>query len=229
MAWPEMSRGRGGGLQKATGRRVGVEFQGLAGGGIGGIEAFEAVQQGGEPGMVNGSTYDFLPRPLDEKHFLFTSHHKGNSDVWKLPLDGTMPNKSGLEESVCSEWEASYSCVLVLNNAEVSSRTRYRLARQYLGLGHVESARPILKQILEEGTGEYQGLAKIELLLLNFENEELKGEAGLKQLEKIIADYAGVITVEARGLLEMGNLSLALEKTRQGVEIFSASDWAVFF
>ena len=80
---------------------------------------FNGEQAGRFRQLTNSSTYDFLPRPLDEKHFLFTSHHKGNSDVWKLPLAGTLPKGSDLEENVCYEWVASYSCVLVLNNAEV--------------------------------------------------------------------------------------------------------------
>ena len=185
---------------------------------------FKAGQVGRFRQLTNSSTYDFLPRPLDEKHFLFTSHHKGNSDVWKLPLAGTMPEGSNLEENpeVCSDWVASYSCVLVLNNAEVSFRTRYRLAKQFLGLGHAESARPIFKQVLEEGADEkaYQGLSKIELLLLSLQDGGLKNESGLKALEKIIADYAGVVAVEARGLLEMGNLSLALEEPSKALKYF---------
>lgn len=183
---------------------------------------FNGEQAGRFRQLTNSSTYDFLPRPLDEKHFLFTSHHKGNSDVWKLPLAGTLPKGSDLEENVCSEWVASYSCVLVLNNAEVSARTRYRLAKQYLGLGHAESARPILKQILEEGSGDktYQGLSKIELLLLSLQGEGLKGEPGLKALEKIVVDHAGVVAVEARGLLEMGNLSIVLEEPSKALKYF---------
>lgn len=183
---------------------------------------FNAGQAGRFRQLTNSSTYDFLPRPLDEKHFLFTFHRKGNSDVWKLPLDGTMPEGSNLEENVCSDWTASYSCVLVLNNAEVSSRTRYRLARQLLRLGHAESARPILNNVLEEGTDDkaYQGLSKIELLLLSLQDEGLKRESGLKALEKIIAEYAGVEAVEARGLLEMGNLSFALEEPGKALKYF---------
>ena len=181
---------------------------------------FDGEQAGRFRQLTDSSTYDFLPRPLGEKYFLFTSHHKGNSDVWKLPLAGTMPEGSNLEENVCSDWIASYSCVLVLNNVEVSDRTRYRLAKQFLSLGHVESARPIFNQIMKEGTGVYQGLSKIELLILNFQNEELKGESGLEELEKIIADYAGVETVEARGLLEMGNLSLDLDKPSKALDYF---------
>ncbi len=187
---------------------------------------FNAGQAGEFRQLTNSSTYDFLPRLLDEKHFLFTSYHKENSDVWKLPLAGTMPMESDLKENpgICSEWVASYSCLLVLNNAEVSTRTQYRLAKQYLGLGHAESARPIFKQILGVGAGDkiYQGLSKIELLLLSLQDEELKGESGLKALEKIVADYAGVMAVEARGLLEMGNLAVVLEEPGKALKYFQS-------
>ncbi|MBC8286929.1 MAG: CHAT domain-containing protein [Nitrospinae bacterium] len=185
---------------------------------------FKAGQAGRFRQLTDSSTYDFLPRPLDEKHFLFTSHHKGNSDVWKLPLAGIMPKGLSVEKNrvneICSEWVASYSCVLVLNNAEVSAQTRYRLAKQYLGLGHANSARPVFNQILNEGAEDklYQGLSEIELLHL--QDDPLKGQADLKALEKIIADYAGVMAVEARGFLEMGNRSLALEMPDKALEYF---------
>jgi len=181
---------------------------------------FNAGQVGRFRQLTDSSTYDFLPRPLDEKHFLFTSHRKGGSDIWKLPLAGLMPEGlNNVEDStVCSEWLASYPCVLILTNANVSTKTRYRLARQYLELGHDESARALFTQILEEGDRVYQGLAKIELLLLSIQDGGIK--EGLKELDKIVADYAGMTAVEARGLLEMGNLYLRLEEPDHALNFF---------
>ncbi|MBT3511209.1 MAG: tetratricopeptide repeat protein [Nitrospina sp.] len=174
--------------------------------------------------LTESSTYDFLPRPLDEKHFLFTSHHKGNSDIWKLPHSGIMPAlDKGAEEFTnenCFPKVASYPCLLILNNLATPekgtiAKIRYRMAMQYLGLGHNESARSIFNLILEEGDKVFQGLSEIELLRLQ------DGEkANLNKLEKIVADYAGVTAVEARGLLEMGNQSLILDEPDKALEYF---------
>jgi CHAT domain-containing protein/Tfp pilus assembly protein PilF len=183
--------------------------------------------------LTDSSTYDFLPRPLDEKYFLFTSHHKGNSDIWKLPLSGVMPARVEGEEKLANEnciaQVATYRCVLILNNLETPDKrtvaqVQYRLAKQYLGLRHAESAHAIFNQILKDGTGDkrYQGLSEIELLRL--QNEEnpgrLKTKADLKKLEKIVAQYAGVTAVEARGLLEMGDRLLVLEEPNKALEVF---------
>ena len=123
---------------------------------------FNAGQLGRFRQLTDSSTYDFLPRPLDENYFLFTSHHKGNADVWKLPLAGTMPDLKGWEaeenraDDICVPEVASYSCVLALNNLRIPdkegmARIQYRLAVQVLGLGHDEAARSIFNRILEEG------------------------------------------------------------------------------
>jgi CHAT domain-containing protein/Tfp pilus assembly protein PilF len=185
---------------------------------------FNAGHAGRFRQLTDSSTYDFLPRPLDEKHFLFTSHHKGNSDIWRLPHSGIMPAMDKGEEDFinenCFPKVASYPCVLVLNNFATPemgaiSKIRFRMAMQFLGLGHSESARSIFNQILEEGDKVFQGLSEIELLRLQDEDK-----ASLEKLEKIIADYAGVTAVEARGLLEMGNQSLTLEEPDKALEYF---------
>lgn len=186
---------------------------------------FNDERLGGLRQLTDSSSYDFLPRPLSAKHFLFTSYHNGNSDIWKLPDDGIMPVTQEKEDSLvdefCSAYKGSYACTLILNNilvADPQIRTRYRLAKQYLLLGHDASARSILKKILEHkvDSNVYQGLAEIELLLLSLKEAEELGrlpeQNGLEKLEKIIADYSGVASVEARGFLEMGNLSLLLNK-----------------
>ena len=174
--------------------------------------------------LTASSSYDFLPRPLDEKYFLFTSHLKGSSDIWKLPLSGLMGSvkPENIVDEICSEWMASYSCVLVLNNSEKSSRTLFHLAKQYLGLGNEESARPILNQILtsQEDDRLYQGLAEIELLLLDLQDDPLNRHEGIDRLDKITASYSGIKRVEAKGLLELGKLSLVLEKPGKALEYF---------
>ena len=185
---------------------------------------FNAGQLGRFRQLTDSSSYGFLPRPLDKKYFLFTSHRNGNADVRKLPIAGVMPDLQGWEveknraDDICVS--PSYSCVLVLNNLKVSdkeamARIQYRLGVQVLGLGH--DARSIFKRILEEGASDrvVQGLSEIELLLLQNEEKE-----GLQKLEKIIADYRGVPAVEARGFLEMGKLSLALEEPEKALKFF---------
>ena len=190
---------------------------------------FNAGQPGRFRQLTDSSTYDFLPRPLDEKYFLFTSHHNGNADVWKLPLAGIMPDlKEGEEkraDEICVAEVPSYSCVLALNNLKVPdkekmARIQYRLAVQVLGLGH--DARAIFKRTLEDGDKEIQGLSEIEFLRLEDEEtvSQLEKKTGLQKLEKIIADYQGVTAVEARGLLELGKLSLALEQPDKALEFF---------
>jgi CHAT domain-containing protein/Tol biopolymer transport system component/Tfp pilus assembly protein PilF len=185
---------------------------------------FDAGHLGPFRQLTDSSTYDFLPRPLDGKQFLFTSYHKGNSDIWKLPHSGIMPALVDGEESFidenCSPKVAAYPCVLILNNLATPGKKTiaqiwFRMAMQYLGLGHNESARTIFNKILEEGAGDkvFQGLSEIELL-------RLQDEADLNKLEKIFADYAGVTAVEARALLEMGNQSLALEEPNKSLEYF---------
>ncbi len=185
---------------------------------------FNAGQAGRLRQLTESSTYDFLPRSLDDKYFLFTSYHKGSSDIWKLPLSGIMglAKPGNIVDEICSEWVASYSCVLILNNSEISSRTLFRLAKQYLGLGHSGSARPILNQILSDQTNDklYKGLSEIELLLLGLQNDPLNEHAGLKELDKIVARYSDVKQVEARGLLELGKLLLVLEQPDKSLEYF---------
>ena len=187
----------------------------------------------GQPGrfrqLTESTTYDFLPYPLDKNHFLFTSHRKGNSDVWKLPLAGVMPALDQKDENFadenCSPQVASYPCVLVLNNfEEATAQIQYRMAMQYLGLGHAGSARTIFNQILDESTGDkiYQGFSEIELLLLsNNENAgRLEEKARLKKMQKIVVDYAGITAVEAKGLLEMGTQSLVMDEPEKALELF---------
>jgi CHAT domain-containing protein/Tfp pilus assembly protein PilF len=191
----------------------------------------------GQPGqfrqLTDSSTYDFLPRPLDKNYFLFTSHRKENSDIWKLPLAGIMPGmdqeEANLANGNCIPQAATYPCLLILNNLAASKKTatveiQYQLAMQYLGLGHDKPARTIFNQILEERVGDrmFHGLSEIELVhLLDKEKVgRLKDNATLTRLEKIVADYSGVTAVEAKGLLEMGNQSLVLEKTGKALEIF---------
>ena len=188
---------------------------------------FNAGQPGRVRQLTDSSSYDFLPRPLDEKYFLFTSHHNGNADVWKLPLAGVMPDLNDWEKTraddICVAEEPSYSCVLILNNLKVPdkermSRIQYRLGVQVLGLGH--DARSIFKRILEEGDKEVQGLSEIELLLLQDTEKVgwLEKKAGLQKL--IVADYMGVPAVEARALLELGKLSLVLDEPDKALEFF---------
>ena len=79
-------------------------------------------------------------------------------------------------------------------------------------------------RILEEGVGDrvVQGLSEIEFLRLQDEEKagRLEKKESLQKLEKIIADYRGVIAVEARGFLEMGKLSLVLEEPEKALEFF---------
>lgn len=189
----------------------------------------------GKPGrfrqLTDSSTYDFLPLSLDKKHFLFTSHRKGNSDIWQLPLAGIMPitqeGQAKHADENCFPQTATYPCVLILNNletAEKEDQIQFRIALQYLGLGHAESARSLFNQILEKKTGDkmFQGLSEIELLRLQDKEKVGRSEqkANLQKLEKIVADYVGLTAVEAKGLLEMGNQLLALEEPDKALGIF---------
>ena len=71
--------------------------------------------------IIGNVIVDFRPK-YDEKHFLFTSLHKGNTDVWKLPLAGVMTDLKEWEENraddFCIPEVPSYSCVLILNNLQ---------------------------------------------------------------------------------------------------------------
>jgi CHAT domain-containing protein/Tfp pilus assembly protein PilF len=190
---------------------------------------FEGEPSGRLRQLTDSSNYDFLSRPLDNKYFLFTSHRKGNSDIWKLPVDGIMPGLEQVDDKFvdknCFPKAATYPCVLVLNNLaslEKKATIQYRMAMQYLGLGHEESARSIFNQILEEKTAEklYQGLSEIELLKLQDKEKAERLEENLKELERIVADYAGVTAVEAKGFLEMGNQSLVLKESDKSLKFF---------
>ncbi|MFQ5449767.1 MAG: CHAT domain-containing protein [Nitrospinaceae bacterium] len=194
--------------------------------------------------LTDSSTYDLLPAPGPAgEGLLFTSHRKNGIDIWKIPPEGLMPGASGygatlqVAGDLCSGQTPSYPCLLVYTNViqqfageRSLGRIRYRLARDYQKLGHLESAARRFGDILKKHSDspEYQGLAKIDLLLLQLDRSRQEGQTlyreklqkGLVHLKQIAGEAKDQPHIAARALLEKGHLLLKLDRPSQALDFY---------
>ena len=190
---------------------------------------FEGMAPGILRQLTDSSTYDLLPVPAGKGRLMFTSNPKNNIDIWELAESGLLPASSDYGRElqtavdVCPGETPSYRCLMVFNNILLQfkdeaglPRIRYRMARGYRELGHLDAARKLYAQMVEtlEAGSQYKGLAEIERLLLDVEQVQEKGPSaykaklgtGLVALEKIAQRYQSQPQVTARTFLESGNL-----------------------
>jgi len=185
--------------------------------------------------LTDSSTYDFYPHPSARNTILYASHQKGSVDIWELPQSGRIPLETDFVaslkhlEKTCVE--VSYLCSMALSNqirqfpnAKGLAEIRYRLAVLNRKLNHPETAKKILKNILEvhADNKNVSGLSEIEILLLEIEDtpSSLKINAALSELDSIIKRYSGMDRIEARSFLEKGKLNLKNEIPDQALKYF---------